>query len=130
MDFKDKLVVITGGAQGIVSKAECCFEILMLRQNPLMILEKFVGLLRRGFPVLFLSFLFFFHHFHESLEYFYERLKRFCNIRWFPIRAVWPIHLDARCEGTYNNKWEGRLRLSSWIFLVHWRKRQHGQFRV
>jgi len=39
MDFKDKLVVITGGAQGIVSKAECCFEILMLRQNPLMILE-------------------------------------------------------------------------------------------
>ena len=61
MDFKDKLVVITGGAQGIVSKAECCFEILMLRQNPLMILEKFVGLLRRGFPVLFLSFLFFFH---------------------------------------------------------------------
>ena len=23
MDFKDKLVVITGGAQGIVSKAEC-----------------------------------------------------------------------------------------------------------
>ena len=33
MDFKDKLVVITGGAQGIVSKAECCFEILMLRPS-------------------------------------------------------------------------------------------------
>jgi len=48
MDFKDKLVVITGGAQGFVSKAEWYFEILMLRQNSLMILEKFVGLLRRG----------------------------------------------------------------------------------
>lgn len=48
MDFKDKLVVITGGAQGIVSKAECYFEILMLRQNSFMILEKLVGLLRRG----------------------------------------------------------------------------------
>ncbi len=40
MDFKDKLVVITGGAQGIFSKVECHFEILMLRQNPLVILEQ------------------------------------------------------------------------------------------
>lgn len=44
MDFKDKLVVITGGAQGIVSKAECYFEILMLRQNRVQMSHRTFGL--------------------------------------------------------------------------------------